>query len=149
MPIADWARLARSHLETRTRPDGSTFVTTRDGSPEWMGELVREAHGSMLPDDVRYTMIRDALDWLEEDNDPDEYDPEPDIYARDLCAWLASHVDRYAYCDEAMEEHGAQSSSILDMIRIGQAWEMREVMASVVASLAEVGDDVDNDDEGT
>ena len=59
------AQEAYDCFETAARPDGETFTRVRDGSPGWVGELVREAHGDFLPDDWRYGCIQSALEFID------------------------------------------------------------------------------------
>lgn len=48
-------------LEQATRENGDSFVRTRDGTPEWITDMIHEAHGDMLPDDFCYATIYDLL----------------------------------------------------------------------------------------
>ena len=107
----------------------------------------------MFPEDWRYEQIRDALRAIRDgvDNDSgqvcDDFS-EPDIYTADLTAWLASRNDRYAYVDEAVEEWGLQDADTLTRIGAGQSAERREVFASVLQSLADRLEEIEDDDEG-
>lgn len=49
-------------FETAERQDGETFWRLKDGSPEWVTDLVLNAHGDFLPDDWRYACIGAALE---------------------------------------------------------------------------------------
>ena len=42
---------AAAWFETAERPP---FVRVKNGAPEWIMDLVRHAHGDLLPDDWRY-----------------------------------------------------------------------------------------------
>ena len=125
---------------------------------EWVTDLVREAHGDMLPEDWRYETIREALDRIANDG-PDVADDEDeviedmgtdfaddvDIYTAELTGWLHSRADRYSYVDAFVEEYdyvgedpqmaGTSRPSVLAMIRGGQMMERREVWDSVIKSL--------------
>jgi hypothetical protein len=73
-----------------------------DGAPEWFTELCHHAHGSMMPDDWRYEFIQDALHALQDGADEDGIDLDTLYpYTADRLDWLASHLDRPGYCDEA------------------------------------------------
>ena len=117
------------------------FVALLDGSPDWVSELVREAHGDMLPDDWRYASIESALDWIADANDPEDEqyewaDENVDVYHRGRLAWLASDASRPSYCDDATSEMGDYApNGILDRIGLGQHQESCEVFASVLRSL--------------
>lgn len=144
--IQDRAKEAATYFTVKTRADGSKYVTLRDvPAPEWVTELVRRAHGDMLPDDYRYKMIREAVDVLayaNDDADLDELESEfaddVDLYTSDLTAWLGSHYSRPGYCDEAREELGTDSRGIVTDIQRGQYMERREVFHLVLEALREV-----------
>ena len=44
-------------FETKKRNDGQEFVSLKDGSPEWMTDVIRATHGDKLPDDTVYAFI--------------------------------------------------------------------------------------------
>lgn len=142
-------------FETATRDDGSHYVRTRDDAPEWVGDLVRAAHGDMLPDDWRYQAIRDALGAIDDagaDADLDDLghefaDGNVDTYTGERIAWLGSHASRAGYCDEAADEFGGEDLGIVERIGLGQYAELREVYASVLESLRERADEIGDDDE--
>lgn len=137
--IASLANEALSHLETRTRTNGESFIATTDNRPEWIQNLCRRAHGDMMPDATKYEYIRSALYLiLENDGDTEAaFDSiEPDMYTADLIAWLASHVERSHYCDRAMEDYGTDSfQNTITLLSMGQSNERRDVMESVIISL--------------
>src|SRR6266516_1712460 len=110
------AREAAGWFETAERPDGESFTRTKDGTPEWVTDLVREAHGDdFLPDDWRYATISDALNFLADDGDPDDAgefaDQAVDVYTGARFAWLASNLNRAGYVDEAVAEFGYDPES--------------------------------------
>lgn len=74
----------------------------KDDAPDWVRSLVLAAHGDMGPDDWRYEAIEDALSAVEQDGEDAAL--EPDIYTWGLTRWLNSRADRYAYCDDAVNE---------------------------------------------
>jgi hypothetical protein len=130
------AREALDCFETAGRPDGGSFVRLREGRPEWVADLVHEAHGSMLPDDWRYACIRAALEAVAEGVDGHEFaDGYADDYSSDLAAWLGSHAVRPGYVDEAVEDLGAEFQGVAQVIQLGQRAEAREVFAAVVNTL--------------
>lgn len=143
------ARRATGDTETGPREDGDPYVRTRDGAPEWVGELVRDAHGrdrdgapSMLPDDWRYACVRAALEALEDTNDPYDLahefaDGYVDVYTGALLEWVGSHGSRVGYCDEAAEELGTDDDGrgIVQRLQLGQFAEALEVFESVRGSL--------------
>jgi hypothetical protein len=148
MTIRTLADATRNLFVKATRANGSTYWKRTDSAPEWVETMVHDAHGDMLPDDQRYAFIVEALDALSEDEDPDNVFLEPDIYTHELTAWLASHADRYGYCDRALEESGASFTNTIGLLQAGQSAEKAEVLASVRASLeAQLGEDEETADE--
>lgn len=138
-------------FEIRTRDNGDQFVALRDGSPEWMREACHAAHGDMLPDDWRYAAIRDAAAALAGGADPDDghefADNAVEPYNADRIRWLASHLFRVDYCDEAAEEYGGEGGMI-DRIGWGQYREASEVWALLVEALRDLeADDEDASDD--
>lgn len=104
------------------------------GAPEWFVDLCRTAHADMMPDDWRYEFIQDALTELSEADDWDDVEPDVDSlypYTADRLKWLASHLDRAGYCDEAMEETGATFTGTGNLIALGMYWELRQVFGLV------------------
>lgn len=145
--------LARDYadaFEDATRPDGSSFIRLRDGSPEWMSNAVMEAHGGILPDDWRYATTAAAAEWIAEtlDNDPSadiedgaEFaDSAVPIYTADLTAWLGSHCSRPGYVDEAAEEFGP-AEDVLAGIGRGMYLEASEVYGATLHALQCRADD--------
>ena len=58
----------------------------------------------------------------------------PVVGISELCAWLASNVNRVGYVDEARDDCGP-GKSIVDDLQLGQLAEKREVLAQVTAFL--------------
>lgn len=136
-------------LETKTRTDGTEFISLKDGAPEWMTDLCREAHGNMLPDDHRYAFILEAVEALMEADDPDDIDMEADIYNHDLITWLGSHGYRPGYCDEAREEFVGEPGTLIDQIMLGQAYEKQEVLGLVRSFLENRLEELEAEDDET
>ena len=136
----DLAAQAHAFFEARERGEGERFTTTRYDSPEWLRDLVHEAHGEFLPDDWRYSTIHNALVFIAENPGADDdsahefADTAVDVYSADRLAWLASNLRRLAYVDEAVAEYGPREQ-IIDNIGIGQYGEAFEIYASIYASL--------------
>jgi hypothetical protein len=151
------ARRATGDTDSGPREDGDEYVRIRDGSPEWVTDLAREAHGDYLPDDWRYQFISEALDAISEadvdadlDEVGDEFADDVDIYTGKLTDWLGSRASRHGYVDEAVEEMGHGDSVMADIAR-GQYQERREVFGQVCAFLeqrAEWDTDDDTESEG-
>lgn len=137
-------------FETAQR-DGTTeedrYVRIKDGSPEWVTDLAREAHGAMFPDDWRYACIVSALECISESDDPDDARHEwadGEVYVDNgaRLAWLASHGARADYCDEAVESTYAVGDrpGIIEAIGAGQYEEASEVFGLVLDYLHATAD---------
>lgn len=146
--ISDIAGKAYAEFERRTRDDDSSYIVLKDSAPDWLHDLVRSAHGEFLPDDWRYASIRAALGAIHDAgaDDPDDLDDldhefadgNVDTYNAARFAWLASNLNRAAYCDDAAEEFGYDAErGIVHLIALGQYAESMEVFQSVVESLRE------------
>src|SRR5260370_17043414 len=104
--LAKKADEAYRYFEKATRTsNGAEFWRVKDGAPEWVQELCFAAHdaGDIFPDDWRYHFIVEALAAPSEEG---EDDTEADIWTSDLCAWLASNLNRGSYVDDAVSEDG-------------------------------------------
>lgn len=151
--ISGLAGEAYGYFETRKRgdePDAERFVSLKDERPDWLQELVFEAHGhgDYLPDDWRYQTIRDAIGHIHdsgaesaddlEDSAHEFADQNVDVYTGSRYAWLASNLRRSGYVDEARDEGLiGPDADVAEQIGVGQYEESREVFASVLQSLAE------------
>lgn len=145
---------ASDWFEQATRPDGEKFYRLKDGHPEWVKELVYDAHGDLLPDDWRYETILDALNFID-DAAEDSYtgdiasefaNSNVDVYTSDRFDWLSSNLQRQSYVDDAIQDFGGagENDGIVDVVGWGQYKESEEVFYSVATSLGaqlEDGDD--------
>lgn len=137
------------NLTERKRDNGDTFISLKDDAPEWMREACRAAHGGMMPDDWRYQFIlkvASAIADLDDGNPDDDRDIDDlrheavdgavSVYTSDLTAWLASHVERVGYCDEAFSEGLASiDTGAIGLLQAGQYAEIDEVWGQLVAAL--------------
>jgi hypothetical protein len=139
MTVSDLARvLSRYFVPIR---DGQT-IGLRDDAPQWAIDVVRKAHGDMMPDDWRYHVIRAACEYLTEDRDDDDHefaDGQVDVYTSDRTAWLASSLDRVAYVVDAAADFGAKADPI-DAIAQGQYAEASEILSLTRSALGDVVD---------
>lgn len=145
----DRARELRESFEARIAHDGSTFWTLKDGSPAWMTDAVRAAHGGMLPDDQRYAFVVDAAEAIAEMAEGDdtsdrahEFADDVDVYTSDLLAWVASHLDRVGYCDEAQDSGlVGPETDFACRLMAGQYVERRETFELLFEALDGMEDD--------
>lgn len=68
-------------------------------APLWVRQLMQLAHGPLMPDDIRFRFIYEALETIA---GGDPFGPEPDWLTSDLLNWAASSVYRVGYCDEVL-----------------------------------------------
>ena len=140
--IQDRAGDAAEWFETKRRGDSEEYFTTlKDGAPEWVRELVYAAHhgwSDFLPDDYRYKWAAEACEHICEADDPDDSaefaDQAVDVYTHERLKWLASNLNRPAYCDEAASEFG-YAGDIIAAIGLGQYMEASEVYGLVLDAL--------------
>lgn len=141
------AQLAAA-FATKTRDDGSECVYLPD-APEWMTDAVHAAHDGKAPDDVTYRMCSEIADRLT-DRDPDEWDDARseecdslvDVYNADLSRWLASHLDRAGYVDEAIDEGITDpSNGIFRLIACGQLREYELIWDALASAIENQADD--------
>jgi hypothetical protein len=128
-------------FETATRPtSGETFLKLKADAPGWMVTVCRKAHddAQLLPEDLRYAFIEQAVDALAGHDDPDEArnSLEPDIYTSDLTAWLHSQNSRVYYLGEALTEFGSFRDGF-QLLATAQMIEKEEVFHQVLAALQE------------
>lgn len=133
MTIQSLAKQLYDSLETAPRQDGTEFLRLKEGSPPWMQEVVRAAHGDMMPDDWRYKFVEDACQAIiehEDDRDSAFASLEADIYTHDLLQWCASNLRRPEYVNETIGEYSLPVSTrefdILRYIGWGQLHEKEE-----------------------
>lgn len=130
-----YASEAAGCFHTEKRDDGSHFTKLREWAPQWVRDLVYDAHAGMLPDDWKYDCIRAALEAIAETDDYDydglrfanEY---ADVYDADLLAWVGSHSYRTGYVDEARAEWGSDDATHSEWLQRGQINEASEVYAA-------------------
>jgi hypothetical protein len=145
----------REHAEAA---GGGRHAHVKEGSPDWVTDLVREAHGDMMPDNWRYDAIVNALERISdsdaeterdlEDLDHEYCDAQVDVYTSARHEWLASSLSRSGYCDDAVSEGlVGPDTDLTDRIGIGQYMEAREVWGSVVRSLVDHQEAVDEDED--
>jgi hypothetical protein len=143
-------RLARLVAEANrflVRDRARDILLPADGAPDWFTDLCHHAHADMMPDDWRYEFIQDALSAIEDGADEDRLDLDALYpYTADRLGWLASHLDRPGYCDEAAADAGGPPGDILAFVAWGMDREMREVFALVRSKLEKFAEDEDDED---
>ncbi len=137
MNIQQLAELYASSFQTKTRKNDTNFICLKDDcKDEQLTDLIHTAHNDFMPDDYKYRFVHEALEKIAEGNPLDEINIEPDIYNRDLLAWVSSNLTRASYIDDAIENAGYKDfySALMD----GQYLEKVEVLQSVYSSLEKI-----------
>ena len=149
--MAEWPLIrklaveAYCSLEWRERSDGTEYVCRKDGSPEWLKDLCRAAHGDSFPDDWIYEQIANCLESIS-DNDCEDDALEAaesaiDVYSSDLLDWARG---RGWYVDDAIRD-GARTLDAA--IMQGQQTMIGEIFSSIVSFLTAMADDLEEEEE--
>jgi hypothetical protein len=142
------ARLAAEANSCLRRDRERDILLPADGAPDWFTDLCHHAHAGMMPDDWRYEFIQDALSAIEDGAGEDRLDLDGLYpYTADRLGWLASHLDRPGYCDEAAADAGGPPADILAFVAWGMDREIREVFGLVRTKLEEIAEEVDGEDD--
>ena len=128
---------------TKKRDNGEDFYLLKDGSPQWMTDVVHAVHGDTLPDDTIYKMIYDALSTLTElDEEAEEdkmrdaiYSMEPDVYTSNLTAWINKRNNHVYYLTEALEEFDIKDG--FQALSMAQKMQMDEIGDALIIKLQE------------
>jgi len=137
--IQELAREASGYLRRDAARD---ILLPADGAPDWFTDLCHHAHGGMMPDDWRYEFIQDALNATEDGADEDGIDLDALYpYTADRLDWLASHLDRPGYSDEAARDMSGPPADILAFVALGMDAELREVFGLVRTRLEEMAEE--------
>lgn len=145
--LSHTAELLLSSLETAERPDGSPFLRLSSSAPSWASHVIREAHDGELPNDSRYTLIRDALSSLSDQAFTDEEEARDalselslDLVPHGTCEllqWFADRADRLSSCDEALESGRISEPSAYELLSEGFRLTAEETLSSLISSLEE------------
>ena len=147
--MAEWSFIrklaaeAYGCLERACRSDGSTYVCRKNGSPEWVTDLCRKAHGDNFPDDWIYEQIWNCLEAIV-DNDceyeaRDAAESAVDVYYTDLLDWAKGRV---WYVDDAIRDGAKDLSSAIMM---GQQMMIGEIFYAIVFFLAGMADGLEEE----
>lgn len=147
------AKALATAFEQRHRDNGESFWCLADESPEWMAAAVHSAHDDRLPNDIDYSACSEVADAiveaLEGDEDLDDARSERidglvPVYNNERLTWLASHLDRPGYCDEACAEFGlAQDADLMSRIGSGMYLWYGMVWDALLAAIEEQADELE------
>lgn len=145
--VQELAESYLKHFQTGKRDDGSSYVSLSDDAPEQLTELVRNAHGRMLPDDYKFQFVQDALQAIADSSEGEEQDAINSMEAEhrnsELLAWLGSNLSRSSYVDDdAIGNYGHSDGGIFGDIQRGMQCELEEVANSVLESLNSILEDM-------
>ena len=102
------AGLAWTYLTKSERDDGSVYIHMTDDRPDWVFEMIYEAHYGKLPNDWSYKLIEAALGTLAEGcvDEPYEFAEgmSNSLCNNELANWMTSHGERWDLCDTALQE---------------------------------------------
>jgi hypothetical protein len=139
-------------LETRKRNNGKEFICLKDGSPDWMTEVISTAHGDAMPDDTIYGIIERAAGALHDAEAEDEdaaqeaiYELEPDCYTNDLTAWLHKRVDHVYYLTEVLEDGGCEDG--FQLLMAAQSKQIQEIGGQLVSALVAYQSELEDEEE--
>ena len=114
------AATALTHIETRKDRWDEEYVCLADNAPEWVLNMVRDAHHNELPNNWRYEMVRSILEMIVE-GDTEYADTHQDIDEKSLLLWLAADLHRRQYMDDVMvQTSGDVSTDFFAAIAEGQ-----------------------------
>ena len=139
-------------FQSDKRDNGETFYKLEADCPKWMTDLCRKAHDDMMPDDFKYEAIMSAVEHIAKaDGDEDDMrdqisewaDSMVDIYNADLTRWVASHLERAWYVEEAQREFGPATDqdgrpNFYRSLSQGQYMEYEEVYNLALSFLEEM-----------
>lgn len=124
-------------LEYRTRPDDEKFITCKAGAPDWVKDIVFDAHDNMLVNDYSYEYVNDALEVIMETDSQEDaqecMENRTEIYNSEMIKWLASNLGRAEYVDEAVSNYGYKD--LYSALQLGMAFERAKVLDIVWAGL--------------
>jgi hypothetical protein len=144
MRIQKLAEQLSAAFENNKRNDGNEFVSLKDGSPAWMTEVIRSAHGDKLPDDTVYEFIENCADAIADHEDPQEAiaEIEPSPYTADLTAWLHARVDHVYYLTECLEENRFDDG--FQLLAAAQQKQIQEIGYALVSALEEAAEQMED-----
>jgi len=141
MELQKLAQEVRKYFEDH--PHKENTFRMKDEAPQWVQDMVFEAHEDFAPDDYKYNYVVEALDALAS-GDMEGETLKPEVYNYQLLNWLGSNMKRIGYVDEAREDYGP-SEGIMQDIMMGQRKEKLEVFNIVRSCLEERAEEKEED----
>lgn len=144
--------------ETAKRDDGKSFVSLRDGSPQWMTDAIHAAHNAIdgrLPNDWIYEACESVASTMDgysaddadgmRENDHEICDGLVDVYNSARLAWLADHLGNADLCDEACRELGSPDADTFDRIGLGQFMAYTRIFNALIDAFTERADEIEEE----
>jgi len=136
-------------FQTGKRDNGESYVTLKDGRPDWLYEAVYDAHNDMLPDDWVYAECEAACEAIDEgnlktDDDVHEYaDGRVDIYTRDRFKWAADKClsSLYAEAEEQARDCGSDGADTADHLGAIQYHAIYAIASTMLSAVTDAGDE--------
>lgn len=132
-------------FEMKSRELGESFVTLKDGHPEWLKDAIHEAHNTDLPNDWIYIECEKACRAIDDgslkDNDDvhEHADLCVDIYTRDLYQWAADmcHTSTYSNARSEADEFAEPKNDPEELIKLIQFCAIRSIAARMLEAARE------------
>lgn len=134
-----------SCFQDAKRDDGSAYIRKASDSPNWVRELIYDCHDGELPNDARYSLIRDAAISISAQHFSDADDARdaiPDLsvdllptYETEILQWFAGNNTRLTDCDTYLEGTGAFVASTYALLSAGYQLAAENVLGLIVDSL--------------
>lgn len=149
---AELAKQLADAFTTDTRSDGATFCKLREGSPQWMTDAIRAAHGDILPMDWIYEHCSRMADKMTE-YEPEQWDDSVgewadslgDVYNYDLARWLSLHLDFPGFVDDAVGEYGHSADGVMGDVRMGQCHLLEQIACAMLNAVREQAEDLEGE----
>jgi hypothetical protein len=143
MKVSEW-------FVTGKRDNGDSFVSLKDGRPDWLQEAVHEAHGGNLPDDWIYAECEAACEAIDNGDLKDEdalhehADGRVDVYTKARFEWAAQFclTDLYSTAEGEAEEMG-DTSDVTEKLGLIQYHAIYHIAATMLQAVAEATDEED------
>lgn len=133
-----------SCFQDAKRDDGSEYICRVPDSPDWVRALIYDCHDGELPNDARYSLIRDAAVSISDkhfSDDDDARDAIPDLSVdllpAEILQWFAGNNTRLEDCDAAIEAYGNVEQSVHDLLSAGYKLAAENVLGLIIDSLEE------------
>lgn len=150
-------------FEVAERDDGSDFTRLKDGSPEWMKDLVYQVHKDLqmgLPDDYVYHWVAMTASIASDEHDCDEmFWENPQCFTVDLAdgmlsigsneleRWMSSHPSRPNYVNQYGAPNPDETFDVHVSMRQGQFYEILAVVQSTLRGIMEQTEEQNDEDE--